>query len=48
MAVFGKLTPNIMVLGPGKETMAHQVDEWVDITDVIRAAEAYVELAMSL
>ena len=45
MAVFGKLNPNIMVLGPGKETMAHQVDEWVDITDVLRAAELYVELA---
>ncbi len=48
MAVFGKLNPNIMVLGPGKETMAHQVDEWADIKDVLRAAEVYVELAMSL
>ena len=45
MAVFGKLNPNIMVLGPGKETMAHQADEWVDIRDVLRAAGVYVELA---
>ena len=45
MTVFGKLNPNIMVLGPGKETMAHQVDEWVDVKDVLKAAELYVELA---
>jgi acetylornithine deacetylase/succinyl-diaminopimelate desuccinylase-like protein len=45
MAVFGKLNPNIIVLGPGKETMAHQVDEWVDIGDVVRAAEVYIQLA---
>jgi acetylornithine deacetylase/succinyl-diaminopimelate desuccinylase-like protein len=45
MAVFGKLNPNIMVLGPGKETMAHQVDEWVDINDVLKAAELYVKIA---
>ncbi|MBA3046074.1 MAG: M20/M25/M40 family metallo-hydrolase [Candidatus Thermoplasmatota archaeon] len=45
MAVFGTLNSNIMVLGPGGSTMAHQRDEWVDITDVVRAAEVYVALA---
>lgn len=45
MAVFGILNPNTVILGPGKETMAHQADEWVDIRDVLRAAEAYVEIA---
>jgi acetylornithine deacetylase/succinyl-diaminopimelate desuccinylase-like protein len=48
MAVFGPLNPNTIILGPGKETMAHQADEWVHIGDVLRAAEAYVELARCL
>jgi len=45
MAVFGNLNKNILVLGPGGPTMAHQTDEWIDINDVIRAVEVYVELA---
>lgn len=45
MAVFGKLNRNILVLGPGGSTMAHQTDEWIDIDDVVRAVEVYVELA---
>jgi acetylornithine deacetylase/succinyl-diaminopimelate desuccinylase-like protein len=48
MAVFGKLTHNIMVLGPGGSTMAHQTDEWVDVKDVVKAAEIYFELAKSI
>ena len=45
MAVFGKLNKNILVLGPGGSTMAHQTDEWIDINDVIEAVGVYVELA---
>ncbi|MCK5024415.1 MAG: M20/M25/M40 family metallo-hydrolase [Thermoplasmata archaeon] len=45
MAVFGRLNNNILVLGPGGPTMAHQTDEWIDINDVVRAVEVYVELA---
>jgi len=48
MAVFGKLNPNIIVLGPGGSTMAHQTDEWVDIKDVLRATEVYLEIAQWL
>ena len=44
MAVFGKLNKNIIVLGPGGQKMAHQTDEWIDINDVLKAAEIYVEL----
>jgi len=43
--VFGKLNKNILVLGPGGPTMAHQTDEWIDIEDVVKAASIYVELA---
>ncbi len=45
MAVFGPINPNIVVMGPGGSTMAHQTDEWVDIKDVLRAAEVYLEIA---
>jgi len=45
MAVFGKLNKNIVVLGPGAPPMAHQTDEWIDINDVVKAVEVYVELA---
>ena len=45
MAVFGKLNKNILVLGPGGPTMAHQTDEWIDINDVVKAVDVYVELA---
>jgi len=45
MAVFGPLNPNVIILGPGKETMAHQTDEWVDIKDVLKAAELYTKIA---
>lgn len=45
MAVFGPLNPNVIILGPGKETMAHQTDEWVDIKDVLKAAELYTRIA---
>ena len=45
MAVFGKLNKNILVLGPGGPTMAHQTDEWIDIDDIVKAVGVYVELA---
>ena len=47
MAVFGKLNKNILVLGPGGPTMAHQTDEWIDINDVLRAVAVYVGLTPS-
>ena len=45
MAVFSKLNKNIIILGPGGLTMAHQTDEWIDINDVVKAVAVYVELA---
>ncbi|MDO9538008.1 MAG: M20/M25/M40 family metallo-hydrolase [Thermoplasmata archaeon] len=44
MAVFGQLNPNTIVLGPGGSTMAHQTDEWVDVNDVVRAVDVYLEI----
>lgn len=32
-------------MGPGGSTMAHQTDEWIDINDVLKAVEAYIEIA---
>jgi acetylornithine deacetylase/succinyl-diaminopimelate desuccinylase-like protein len=48
MAVFGNLNSNIIVMGPGGSTMAHQTDEWIDVNDIIRAIGIYLELAISL
>lgn len=45
MAVFGALNKNIIVMGPGGSTMAHQTDEWIDINDVLKAVDAYIEIA---
>lgn len=45
MAVFGNLNQNILVLGPGGSTMAHQTDEWIDINDVLKAIDIYIKLA---
>ena len=39
------LNNNIIILGPGGQKMAHQTDEWIDINDVVKAAEIYIELA---
>ncbi len=41
MAVFAGVNPNILVLGPGETTLAHTVNEWFDINDVVRTAEVY-------
>ncbi|MBF0528350.1 MAG: M20 family metallopeptidase [Deltaproteobacteria bacterium] len=33
-----------VIFGPGDERLAHQVDEWVGITDLVQAAETYFHL----
>lgn len=40
-------TPAI-VLGPGSLAQAHTADEWVEIEEIARAAELYVELCLAL
>jgi acetylornithine deacetylase len=37
-----------VVLGPGSIAQAHTVDEWVDIEELARGAEIYVEIARRL
>lgn len=36
----------VVVLGPGKKTLPHQVDEWVDLEEVVQAARVYAALAV--
>lgn len=45
MVKFGPLNPRIFILGPGIVEVAHQPDEWIDINQVLRAVEAYVDIA---
>jgi acetylornithine deacetylase len=33
-----------IVLGPGDIAQAHTVDEWIDVAELERAVEVYVEL----
>lgn len=40
-------TPAI-VLGPGSLAQAHTADEWIEIDEIARAAELYVELCLAL
>ena len=40
-------TPAI-VLGPGSLAQAHTADEWIEIEEIARAAELYVELCLAL
>ena len=34
-----------MTYGPGGKWIAHQIDEYVEIDEVVRAAEVYAEAA---
>jgi succinyl-diaminopimelate desuccinylase len=36
----------VVVMGPGRKTLPHQVDEWVDLEEVVRAARVYAALAV--
>ncbi|WP_298630406.1 M20 family metallopeptidase [uncultured Thermus sp.] len=36
----------VVVMGPGGKTLPHQVDEWVDLEEVVRAARVYAALAV--
>lgn len=36
----------VVVLGPGRKTLPHQVDEWVDLEEVVLAARVYAALAV--
>ncbi|KHG64404.1 acetylornithine deacetylase [Thermus sp. 2.9] len=35
----------VVVMGPGRKTLPHQVDEWVDLEEVVLAARVYAALA---
>jgi acetylornithine deacetylase len=37
-----------IVLGPGSLAQAHTADEWIEIEEIARAAELYVELCLAL
>lgn len=36
----------VVVMGPGRKTLPHQVDEWVEVAEVVRAARVYAALAV--
>jgi succinyl-diaminopimelate desuccinylase len=36
----------VVVMGPGRKTLPHQVDEWVDLGEVVQAARVYAALAV--
>ncbi|MFN3180180.1 MAG: M20 family metallopeptidase, partial [Thermus sp.] len=36
----------VVVMGPGGKTLPHQVDEWVDLEAVVRAARVYAAFAV--
>ncbi|GAA6733987.1 M20 family metallopeptidase [Thermus oshimai] len=36
----------VVVMGPGRKTLPHQVDEWVEVEEVVRAARVYAALAV--
>lgn len=36
----------VVVMGPGRKTLPHQVDEWVDLEEVVLAARVYAALAV--
>ncbi len=36
----------VVVMGPGRKTLPHQVDEWVDLEEVVQAARVYAALAV--
>jgi succinyl-diaminopimelate desuccinylase len=36
----------VVVMGPGKKTLPHQTDEWVDLEEVVQAARVYAALAV--
>jgi succinyl-diaminopimelate desuccinylase len=44
MVRFAELNRNIIILGPGVVEVAHQVDEWIDINEVVRAAEMFYDI----
>ncbi len=48
MAFYAQANPRCLVLGPGKPETAHVPDEWVDLKDVVRAAEIYARYAEAL
>ncbi|WP_337845213.1 M20 family metallopeptidase [Thermus sp.] len=35
----------VVVMGPGRKTLPHQVDEWVGVEEVVQAARVYAALA---
>lgn len=36
----------VVVMGPGRKTLPHQVDEWVGVEEVVQAARVYAALAV--
>ena len=48
MAFYAQSNPRCLVLGPGKPEMCHVPDEYVDVTQVPRAAEIYARYAEAL
>jgi len=48
MAFYAQSNPRCLVLGPGKPETAHVPDEWVELPQVVRAAEIYAKYAEAM
>lgn len=46
MVRFAELNRNIFILGPGVVEVAHQLDEWIEISEIPKAAQAFYDIGM--
>ncbi|KYK26805.1 MAG: hypothetical protein AYK23_02580 [Candidatus Proteinoplasmatales archaeon SG8-5] len=44
MVRFAELNPNIFILGPGVVEVAHKLDEWIDINEVLKGAQVFYDI----
>jgi acetylornithine deacetylase/succinyl-diaminopimelate desuccinylase-like protein len=44
MVRFSELNRNIFILGPGVVEVAHKLDEWIDINEVVKGAQVFYDI----
>lgn len=48
MVRFAKVNPNTFIFGPGRVDVAHKPDEWIDLRELVKAVDIYVEYAKAM
>lgn len=48
MVRFVRTNPNTFIFGPGQVDMAHKPDEWIDLDELVRAADIYIRYAAKM